>query len=235
MLFPVGEIVRTSFRVPWADRLVPVMSPDRRGVVVASLLPPGYDCYVRVFHPFVTWEVEFGRAARTYSWGSLARAAGVAFGPTLTWRQLGSVLPLAPDGSGRPWAVWEGELELNAADALFGVLATESSPGEAFNFGFELSSFGGPGPVLYRSATLHDHESVVAVARADGVGAWSPEYVWPDDEQWIVRTDWDLTSTYVAAPRSAATRLLNDPRLETVEVSLRTRVDDSADEDSEPA
>lgn len=62
------------------------------------------------------------------TWRSLAREVGVEFSPTLTWRQLEPALQLSEDGSTRPWAVWEGELEPAAADALFATLGRAADP-----------------------------------------------------------------------------------------------------------
>jgi hypothetical protein len=67
----------------------------------------------------------------------------------------------------------------------------------------------------------------VAVAGVDLVG---PEYVWPVDRSWVVNTDYDLASTYLACSQATATALDEDPVLEILPVSLDTRVDDGADQ-----
>ncbi len=231
MMSGVAARVREiEFQIPWEGSLVSIPSgAGRYGVVLGSLLPPGFDRYLRVFHPFVPWDAAFGRAAVTCTWRQLADDAGVAFGPTLTWRQLAPVLPLSADGASRPWAVSEGELEAATADALFEDLEREQSG--PYLVGFELAAYGRPGrALLYRCEALDDRREAVAVARAIGVPSGSPEYVWPDDVRWIVRTDWDLTSTYVALSHDAAERILADSRVEAVEVNLDTRIDDAADE-----
>lgn len=59
----------------------------------------------------------------------------------------------------------------------------------------------------------------------------SPEYMWPDDRIWVVCTNYDLTSTYIACSRELADVLNSSPGLETLEVSRRSRIDERSDED----
>jgi hypothetical protein len=63
-----------------------------------------------------------------------------------------------------------------------------------------------------------------------GVDLVGPEYVWPVDRSWIVNTDYDLASTYLACSQMTAQALEEDPALEILRVSLDTRVDDGADQ-----
>lgn len=218
---------RINFRLPWADRLHPVDGPSPSGVTVASVLPRGYSRYVRVFHPFVPWQADFGYASPRSTWQELAESISVPFSPVLTWHQLQPALPLSEDGRSRPWAIWEGELEQDTADALFDDLG-RSGRGP-FHFGFELSVLVlGDGPLLFRCDSLTEREAVLRAVGSLGAAVNSPEWVWPVDESWIVHTDWDLTSTYVAADPVVASRLLANDRLEAIEVDPETRIDDMA-------
>jgi hypothetical protein len=56
-----------------------------------------------------------------------------------------------------------------------------------------------------------------------------PEFVWPADRSWILNTDYDLDSTYVACDEDLAEAILADPTLEALPVSRDTWVDDGAD------
>jgi hypothetical protein len=49
-----------------------------------------------------------------------------------------------------------------------------------------------------------------------------PELVWPEDRSWVVCTDFDLLSTYIACNRTLAKALTDDSHLEVAEVSRRT-------------
>ena len=121
-----GHVNELEYEVPWGELLAPRPSA---GHIVGELLPPGFDRYLRVFHPFVPWDAEpdssspiSHRASRE----DLANEAGVPFGPTLTWRQLEVMLPVSPVGQRRRWAVWDGYLEEATADALFDSLNDDS-------------------------------------------------------------------------------------------------------------
>jgi hypothetical protein len=224
-------VARIELTVPWKDQLAPAAP---RGHTVAELLPPGFDCYVRVFHPFVPWTAEPTEPvsrSRCGRWADIARSAGVTFGPNLTWRQLEKALPVGADGQ-RPFAVWEGDLEINAADALFAALPSQGADGYFLSFGLvAIIRTDAHAPATYFVQTLDNRSAVIdAVNDGPATSITTAEYVWPSDKSWIVCTDYDLTSTYVALGAEAASRMLAHPAIEAVEVTLDTRVDDAADE-----
>jgi hypothetical protein len=57
----------------------------------------------------------------------------------------------------------------------------------------------------------------------------TPNLVWPDDRAWCVGSEIDFDSTLVAASRDCANALLDDDRLETVEVRAEDRLDSGGD------
>jgi hypothetical protein len=62
--------------------------------------------------------------------------------------------------------------------------------------------------------------------------AWrsqGPNYLWPEDRNWIVVTEIDGFSTYVGAPREAFDRILASPVLETFPTELAHRFDGLGD------
>lgn len=206
------------------------------GSTVATGLPRGYEAYVRVFHPFSPWQWKIETPLppeNRVTWRQLAERAGVKFGPRITWRQLAPVLPLSAEG--RPFAVWDGDLELNTAQALFDVLGAGGTG--PYYFAFDLPAIVRTDrhePLLYRAHTLNDRHAIcseVVPWRPRGLG--TPTYVWPHDRKWIVWTDIDLTSTYVAAAANVAAGVASHPDLETLPTSLTDRVDDHADEQSD--
>jgi hypothetical protein len=225
------DVTRIEFTLPWKDQLAPAAA---HGHTVAELLPPGFDCYVRVFHPFVSWGAEPTEpVSRSLCgrWVDIARSAGVRFGPNLTWRQLEKALPVGVD-SQRPYAVWEGDLEINTADALFAALPSQGADGYFLSFGLvAIIRTDAHAPATYFVQTLDNRSAVIdAVNDGPATSITTAEYVWPTNRSWIVCTDCDLTSTYVALSREAACRLLTHPEIEAVEVDLNTRIDDAADE-----
>ena len=195
-----GHVNELEYEVPWGELLAPRPSA---GHIVGELLPPGFDRYLRVFHPFVPWDAEpdssspiSHRASRE----DLANEAGVPFGPTLTWRQLEVMLPVSPVGQRRRWAVWDGYLEEAAADALFDSL--NDNPNGSYFLAFGLVAIittDEHRPVMYRADSLNARGEVLDRARRSGARpVTTPEYVWPENQSWIVCTDYDLTSTYIA-------------------------------------
>ncbi len=228
-----NEVIEVEHRIPWEDLLA---TAPPVGHIVGELLPSGLDSYVRVFHPYVPWDAEPHSPARyeLTSWQVLARQAGVPYLSTLTWRQIGPVLPLSSDGQARPLAVWEGELEEQTASALFDTLDTPDSG--SYYFAFGLSTIIGSSdhrPMMFSAPSLDARSEVIARVRRLAPSVSTAEYVWPEDQSWIVCTDYDLPSTYVAADRDTAIRLQRHPTVETLEVDLGTRVDDAADEQSD--
>ena len=226
-----SAVTKVEFAAPWKDQLALVPAI---GHTVAELLPPGFARYVRVFHPFVPWTAHPEEAVSRRNcgrWADIARDAGVTFGPTLTWRQLEKTLPVGDNGQ-RPYAVWEGDLELGTADALFAALPNQAVDGYFFAFGLvAIIRTDAHVPVTYFVRSLEYRNAVIqAVNGGDAKSITTAEYVWPTDNSWIICTDYDLTSTYVALGIDAASRLLATPEIEAVEVALDTRVDDAADE-----
>jgi hypothetical protein len=57
---------------------------------------------------------------------------------------------------------------------------------------------------------------------------FGPEYWWPQDHQWCVCSDYDLTFTIVGGPSQLITTLLKSQVLECIEISPMIRVDDAA-------
>jgi hypothetical protein len=231
----MSEISELPYAIPWQESLDTAWT-EGEPAVVASLLPPGYERYVRLFHPHVAWgsspcsreplQVEA-------TWRELADRAGVAFGPTRTVRQL----PPQPDDAQDRLALFEGRLEEGVASRLFGVLDDGGDGPWFFAFGLAASIYAGR-PLLYRAPSLAGRRAVVdaaqQAAREEGAAnverLTTPEYVWPADRRWIVCTDYDLTSTYLALTDRTAHCLHDAPDLESCEVQLSTRVDSRADE-----
>jgi len=54
---------------------------------------------------------------------------------------------------------------------------------------------------------------------------FTPEYWWPSDQTWCVCSDYDLYFTIVGGSDEAITALLENPVLESIEVTQKTRID----------
>ncbi|WCO67255.1 hypothetical protein PO878_00780 [Iamia majanohamensis] len=222
------EIDEIEHAIPWD--LGP--APESEGHTVAELLPPGHECYLRLFHPFVPWELECSVEPvepRT-TWGALAALAGLELTPTTTWKLLEPALP--DDGERRPWTVWDGDIEVSTAKDLFGILGVNSTGPYFFEFGLAaVISADDHRPHLYRSPSIEGRHAAAQRIRHRGAG-WvnTPSLAWDQAQTWITCSDHDLTSTYIASTERVGQQLLDHPDLETVEVQRTTRIDDWAHE-----
>jgi hypothetical protein len=197
---------------------------------VDEILPAGYPAYLRLFHPFLPWG---NREPPRVTWRELAARAGVAYGPMLTWRQLEPVLPLRNDA--RPYMVLSGELDVATATYLFSALAAVTGRVTTF-YRYDLGALLSIQRTLaFKSGGLASPEALRSAVRdVAGQPLVGPEWVWPEGRAWVVHSDYDLESTYIAADEDLAAVLLAHPELEIVRVSLDTRVDARADEEPGP-
>jgi hypothetical protein len=221
--------VAADEEVAW---LLPGLSAPSRARVhhVDELLPQGYGRYLRLFHPFVPWASEPAEAVpkgSRRSWQSLAQEAGVTFHSELSWRSLEPVVPLVTDG-GRRYSVYEGQLESFTANRLLTALVA-TGPAQPVFFVYShpgcLIATPNHEPLAFRG--LAEELDVVREAAGQAPG---PTYIWPEDRRWLVTTDADLVSTYVACDIEAAESLMADGELEVLAVTRNTRIDDGSDQ-----
>jgi hypothetical protein len=214
--------LQLPFDVRWRRRLLPRDDYVHR---VGRLLPPGYDAYARIFHPFIPWDWgpdHSGPPEPRRTWRSLAEAAGVRYTAELFWRQLDSVLPVSDDK--RPWSTWEGEMEKQTAAALLLALDGPATR-RPYLFAFGIEAIVKVGEQLLLAHREPDVEAVRRVAsERSGSRLGGPEAIWPIDERWIVVSDYDLTSTYVAMDAEGAERVRSTSYLEVLPVDLNTRI-----------
>lgn len=224
----VGLTVERCSEVPgWLKAAGSDLTDEVEFRRVGERLPAGYEVYLRLFHPFVPWgtypESVVGDDERR-TWRSLAAEAGAPYHPALRWNDLEPALP--DRGDGRPFEVHEGQLEPVTRQRLFAHLQRVTAEQVAYFFYGTAAAIVLDGFVLVR-ASVGEVEDVVAWAWSHDYDILStPTFVWPEDRAWIVCTDYDSTSTYIAVSRVLADVLLADPHLEIVEVDRTTRLDD---------
>lgn len=214
----------------WLEHLQPPYDTSGEGYRLTEVgLPAGYERYVRIFHPFVPWEAkpeDLVPPERRKTWREMAQAAGVQYHAELMWPSLEAALPLQHDR--REFAVF-GELDLATRRALTAVLSGAGGNAPAFYWWTLTAVINAKDPVVL-TAGVADVEQVMTYAREHDLAVTdNPEYIWPADRSWVVMTDWDLTSTYVACDDGLAAALVADSKLEGIEVPPATRVDDYAD------
>lgn len=199
---------------------------DSNGHTVAELLPDGFDAYLRLFHPFTVWRVA-GRAI----WQTLADQASVRFHAELMWPTLRPVL--RHDAEGHRYQVAEGELEPIVKGPLYRHLSPAVQDFAYFYYGLA-ATVHGRRPLLFQAPLGAATQVADRVRASVGADLAGPEYLWPADRSWVVNTDYDLTSTYIACSQATAAALLTELALEILPVTRHTRVDDDADISDRP-
>ena len=133
--------------------------------------------------------------------------------------------------SGRRWPI-EGTLGEPARSRLFGRLS-EATGNQRVFFYYGIGAMGVTGKDWLFEATADELKAVQQLANAKvepkPFPVPGPEYVWPADRSWIVITDYDLVSTYIACDANLAALLLRTDDLELLPVTIETRIDSRAD------
>jgi len=133
--------------------------------------------------------------------------------------------------SGRRWPI-EGTLGEPARSRLFGRLAEATGNQRVFYF-YGIGATVVAGKYFLFEAAADELEAVQQLANAKvepkPFPIPGPEYVWPSDRSWIVITDYDLVSTYIACDANLAALLLRTDGLELLPATLETRIDNRSD------
>jgi hypothetical protein len=122
----------------------------------------------------------------------------------------------------------EGEPDSLTRAAMVEVLAGATGEQQVF-FSYELAAViaGEGGPLVLR-APLAQLESIRDLLASEWGSAVGPEHWWPADRSWVVGSDYDLCSTYVACSQETGGLLLAAHGLETIAAAPDTRVDEGS-------
>jgi hypothetical protein len=200
---------------------------------VTSWVPNGFDGYVKILHPIPVG----GGRSETIRWTDVSRWSQVPLHATIQWHEV--VLPELMPQLPKPWTSQgprEGALSRAHAEALADVL----SP-----FTAELCFFAvwaGYSPIDVRPQLEMDQSGKALRSRWSFKLPWrdyelfegplldatafaisgrdfqSPNLWWSDDHSWCVASEIDLPWTYVGGPRDLIDSLLQDDRLEVLEI-----------------
>jgi hypothetical protein len=199
---------------------------------VNQLVPPGFDCYLRLLHPAERDEQEHSYVR----WADIAEQ----FGMTLEAdTQLEEVLQIDQLGDA-PKGIWssppiQGTLDDPTRASLAAVFEQVTSKSARIYFAV-WEGYAGL-PRLIQTAELleldtYDRFHVLKGTLSDYI-AWpakiarhtaGPDIVWPEDEKWLVRSNTDLASTYIGCSRTTADLLSGEDQLELVAVSDDTSI-----------
>jgi hypothetical protein len=209
---------------------------------VASLVPDGFEAYVRVLHPVVDRGVGDDRIVR---WRDVAGWSGVALDPGTPFHAI--AMPQDPPESELPWSgrsPKKGALAAADVTVLAEILALETTTPDRCWFclweGYGWGNRAGlsppgrppqryPDPVPPRvrrgpRVTTPGREYFLLTGPITSV-AWStrladdgqtPNLWWPEDRAWCVASEIDLPWTYVGGSKEMARGLLSDDRIEAL-------------------
>jgi hypothetical protein len=186
---------------------------------------------LRLFHPFQPWSTDSTDSkeevprSQLRSWESLALEANVIYHGELSWKSLEPVIPIV--GEGRRYATLEGQLVRDTARTLMSALAIGSDDQQLlFLYDHPGTNFASPEglPFAFEGRPADIDDVIDAAGYILG-----PTYIWPRDRSWLVATDYDLVSTYIACGSELARTLLDTDGIEVLAVSLTSRIDGGQD------
>ncbi|MFJ9173508.1 hypothetical protein [Streptomyces sp. NPDC102360] len=191
--------------------------PDFAAGMVGSLLPAGYERYVRVLHPAEDdADAGDGPGEGTLPGPLAAPLASILEGRTATpddcffgiWEGCGyfddgTVTAVLTSGTGT--SSWQVRPAVDIADA-----PRLELPHRGY------AVFRGPVDSVTALAMAVAGE---AGESADVANALVPDLWWPADRSWFVHGDTDLTATWIACSATAAEQVLAHPALEAVVMS----------------
>ena len=196
---------------------------------IASLLPPDFPAYARIFHPAATAD------DRPVRWSEVAAANGTTAHPVMEWGSIVGSWDL-PNQPG----VWDdeparGSLPPPTARALAAILSRFTGTPEVCWFAHWEGSGNVSAPSDYRRLPMPARDMVLftgTLAMADTqFGAtkqfptgMSAHLWWPDDHAWCVATDIDLMTTYLGASAECVAAVLAAADLEALPVRTNQRV-----------
>lgn len=206
----------------WLAAALPPAAPA--DATVASLVPPVFPAYARVFHPAARYA---GDDDVDVTWAEVAAANATVAHPAMEWGSITGLMEFYDQADQSP--LWDGapargHLPADVAQTLIDVLRRHTETPQECWFGVPadlVPADAGPlelggndfwlirGPIELASANLAEEPS------EQSAGIW-----WPADRAWLVVTDIDLVTTYVGGSSACIAEIVAHPRLEAAEVAV---------------
>jgi hypothetical protein len=196
---------------------------DQEAGTVASLVPPVFAAFARVFHPAVRYPddelfgIDSDEPDEDVTWAEVAAFNGRTAHPAMDWASITGAWEFR--GSEDQPGLWndapaEGHLPVSVAGRLAAVLRRFTSTPDDCWFGL-WDGFGHT-PATEETLALSSREywlvrgpvDLAATNLADEPAEQSAHLWWPADRSWCVATDIDQMSTYVGGSEACIAGLL---------------------------
>lgn len=191
---------------------------DATGDRVTSVIPPGYESYVRILNP-----IEL-RDGSTVSWTDVVSGNGVGPRAWMQWPEFAAVKGVVfPDGYWRDPDM--GNPPVSLAKRLIEALEPDQSTHYFASWAGYAMEIQGPAVmfspyqremVLYSGSLLDEHRALLLPTTATGR---VPMYWWPSDLRWFVGQDIYARSLFVGCTQNTAHTILEDPNLDAYPIS----------------
>jgi hypothetical protein len=214
----------------WLAAAVADISPD----TVAALLPQAFAAMARIFHPAIRYA---GDDDVEVPWSAVAAANATVTHPLMQWGSVtGSMDFFENDDQAPLWhgAPARGHLPETVAGPLVELLRRHTGTPDECWFGVQdggvvnsdgpTASIGGRRFWLVRGPVDLAARNLAEEPFEQSANLW-----WPADRAWVVATDADLVTTYVAGSVACVDAVLADPRLETAPAAPENRLTWDAD------
>ena len=227
--------------VSGGDWIAPALHGRPAGTV-ASLVPPVFEAYARVFHPAVRYadDVEIGDVSEEpdedVTWAEIAAYNGRTAHPAMEWASITGAWEFV--GSDDQPGMWndspaQGHLPSETAARMAAVLVRHTTTPADCWFGVDNTWHGDAGPALrldgFDCLLVRGPVELAAANFAEEPVEQSAHLWWPDDRAWFVVTDVDLMTTYVGGSAACIADLVATDGLEAAQVPPDQRVTWDAD------
>ena len=209
---------------------------------VASLVPPVFEAYARVFHPAVRYQDEWEvgplsvEPDEDVAWAEVAAYNGRTAHPAMEWASItGAWDFVQSDDQPGMWngAPPQGHLPSHVGAAMAAILGRHTATPADCWFGVDdtwhSGSSGGLSLGAFTYLLVNGPVELAAVNFAEEPVEQSANLWWPSDRAWFVATHVDLMTTYVGGSAACIADLVADGGLEAAAVPGDQKVTFDAD------
>ena len=196
----------------------------RDDLTVASLVPPVFEAYARVFHPAYRYD---GDDDLEVSWAEVAAANVTAAHPAMEWASITGLMEFFDQADQSP--LWDGapargHLPAQVASTLAAVLRRHTGAPDDCWFGVPAELIPADSTPLELGTTqfwlIRGPVELAAANMAAEPAEQSAAIWWPSDRAWCVVTDLDLVTTYVGGTAACIAEVVAHPGLEAAHVPV---------------